>query len=215
MRSSAMWRRARLGVDLPEPGAYAAGNVFLPQNETERAHCKALLESLIERHGQTLLGFLNVDTAPDAADIGDSARASMPHIEQIFVARAEGMDRAAFERELFLIRKQASHQLRGDESLEERQMFYVCSLSPRVIVYKGMLTPEQVPAFYPDLVDPAFESHLAMFTRGFRPTPSPPGTAPSPTASCLTTARSTRCGVTRTGCTPVKERLRASSLAKT
>ena len=98
---------------------------------------------------------------PDGAGIGNAARAAMPTFAQLFIGAA-GVSGDDFERKLYLIRKHATHRLRGDHDLAERKAFYVCSLSSKVIIYKGMLTPDQVPLFYPDLRDKDFESHLAM-----------------------------------------------------
>ncbi len=67
-----------------------------------------------------------------------------------------------FERQLYMIRKRSTHALRTDTSLNQRKLFYICSLSTKVIIYKGMLTALQVMAFYPDLADEDYESHLAM-----------------------------------------------------
>ena len=101
-------------------------------------------------------------TQTEKADIGPSAKAGEPHIEQLVIAAAKGLSGDAFERQLYLIRKQASHQLRGDTSLAQAKMFYVCSLSTKVIIYKGMLTTEQLFKYYPDLAAPDYTSHLAM-----------------------------------------------------
>ena len=151
-----------LNVELPEPGKFAAGLIFLPQQADERAKCKTVVEKLIVEQGQQLIGWRNVPVDPDAADIGPSARATEPVIEQLFVAAATDLDGDAFERQLYLIRKQASHTLRNDETLEQCKMFFICSLSTKVIVYKGQLMPEQVVPYYPDLSDSDFTSHLAM-----------------------------------------------------
>ncbi|MFB3105311.1 MAG: glutamate synthase subunit alpha, partial [Pseudomonadales bacterium] len=150
-----------LGIELPALREYGVGNVFLPTNETERAHCKATLESGITSAGQQLLGWRTLPVQPETAGIGNAARAAMPHIEQLFIAAA-GVADDDFERKLYLIRKHATHLLRGDTKLKQRQLFYVCSLSTKVIIYKGMLTPSQVFPFYTDLLDPDYESHLAM-----------------------------------------------------
>ncbi len=103
-----------------------------------------------------------VPVDPDTADIGPTARAGEPVIEQLFVGAAEGLSVAQFERQLYLIRKQASHALRGNPDLKQALLFYVCSLSTNVIIYKGMLTPAQVMPYYLDLSDVDFETHLAM-----------------------------------------------------
>ena len=88
----------------------------------------------------------------------------MPHMAQLFIGANAGNAIAGdeFERQLYLIRKHATHLLRGDRTLAQRQSFYICSLSSKVIVYKGMLTPVQMAPFFSDLRAPDFESHLAM-----------------------------------------------------
>ncbi|MFG0254288.1 MAG: glutamate synthase large subunit, partial [Rhodopirellula sp. JB053] len=154
--------KADLGVDLPEAGKFAAGLIFLPTDEAERKICKDTLEKLIAEAGQTLIGWRDVPQETDAADVGPTARRSEPVIEQLFVAAADGISEEEFERRLYMIRKQASHQLRGSETLEQALVFYVCSLSTKVIIYKGMLTPAQVMPYFPDLRDDDFETHLAM-----------------------------------------------------
>lgn len=151
-----------LGVDLPDPGRFAAGNVFLPKIEIERDQCKQTIEKLIAERGQKLVGWRLVPTDNKAADIGPTAQAGEPQIEQLVIAAADGVEGDAFERELYLIRKQASHLLRTDASLSQAKMFYVCSLSTKVIIYKGMLNTEQLFSYFPDLADPDYTSHLAM-----------------------------------------------------
>jgi len=151
-----------LGVDLPAPGGYAAGNVFLPPDDAERARCKQVVERLIAEQGQTLLGWRVLPADPIHADVGPTARAAMPYMEQLFIASAEGVDADAFERQLYLIRKRATHELRSDAALTQRDLFYICTLSTKVIVYKGMLNPDQLMRFYADLNDADYETHLAM-----------------------------------------------------
>ena len=151
-----------LGIDLPPAGQFAAGNVFLPQVENERATCKKVIEEVVLEHGQQLLGWRPVPTETEKADIGPTARLAEPVIEQLVIGAADGLVDDAFERKLYLIRKQASHRLRSDQSLAQRLMFYVCSLSTKVIIYKGMLSTEQLILYYPDLADPRYTSHLAM-----------------------------------------------------
>jgi len=151
-----------LAVTLPAPGHYAAGLVFLPQDADERNQCKAIVEDFIRKQNQSLIGWRPVPVDPDAADIGPSARATEPVIEQLFIAASEGFSDDAFERQLYLIRKQSTNLIRNNNALEQRAMFYVCSLSTKVIIYKGQLMPEQVMKYFPDLNDPDFTSHLAM-----------------------------------------------------
>ncbi|HJP38103.1 MAG TPA: glutamate synthase large subunit [Gammaproteobacteria bacterium] len=151
-----------LGIDLPEPGRFAAGMVFLPPNREQRKKCKAVVAHACAEEGQTLVGWRKVPTDPEAADIGHSARAAAPYFAQLFIAAGDDLEGDAFERKLYLIRKRASHLLRNDKSLSQAKSFYVCSLSTKVIIYKGMLTPDQVFRFYPDLNDPDYKSHLAL-----------------------------------------------------
>ena len=151
-----------LGVELPGPGRFAAGLVFLPQDKAERAFCKETIQKLITDSGQSLIGWRDVPQMAEVADIGPTARASEPCIEQLFVGAEDGLEGDAFERKLYMIHKQASHLLRGSDELKQALMFYICSLSTKVIIYKGMLTPAQVLPYFPDLRDEDFETHLAM-----------------------------------------------------
>ena len=151
-----------LAVTLPTPGHYAAGLVFLPQDATERKQCKTVVEDFIRQQNQQLIGWRPVPVDADAADIGPSARATEPVIEQLFIAASDGFSGDSFERQLYLIRKQATKLIRNDTTLAQHAMFYVCSLSTKVIIYKGQLMPEQVMKYFPDLNDPDFTSHLAM-----------------------------------------------------
>ena len=153
--------RDDLGIDLPEPGVYGAGLIFLPQDEAARTEFKQTIGELVEQQGQRLLGWRKVPQCPDEADIGPSARAAEPWIEMLFVGAAEGTDQEALERQLFVIRKTASHRIRGGSHPRALE-FYACSLSTKVIIYKGMLTPAQMLPYFPDLRDEDYESHLAM-----------------------------------------------------
>ncbi|TWT88280.1 Ferredoxin-dependent glutamate synthase 1 [Pseudobythopirellula maris] len=154
--------KADLGIDLPEPGRFAAGNVFLPRIKSEREKCKAEVERIVAEQGQRLVGWRPVPTNSKKADIGPTARASEPVIEQLVIAASDNVEGEAFERQVYLIRKRASNLLRSDGSLKEAKIFYICSLSTKVIIYKGMLTTEQLYRYYKDLKDPAYVSHLAM-----------------------------------------------------
>ncbi|MCA9208817.1 MAG: glutamate synthase large subunit, partial [Planctomycetales bacterium] len=124
--------------------------------------CKQVVEEIVAAQGQRLIGWRVVPTLTDEANIGPTARAAEPHIEHLIIGAADGLEGDAFERQLYLIRKQASHRLRTDASLEQASMFYVCSLSTKVMIYKGMLTTEQLFQYFSDLNDPDYQSHLAM-----------------------------------------------------
>ena len=158
----ARFAQAAFGRSLPEPGAYGVGNVFLPRDAAERRSCKERIETIIATQGQECLGWRELPHDARGADLGSAAIASMPHMEQLFIAAGEGFEGERFERQLYVIRKHASRELRGDESLAERAFLYISSLSSKVIVYKGMLTPHQLFEFFADLEDPEYETHLAM-----------------------------------------------------
>jgi len=151
-----------LGMDVPEMGALGVGLVFLPQDPNQRVLCKQELESLIAQHGQQLLGWRVVPVAPDEANLGTAAKLTEPYSEQLLVTAAPGLDQDTFERQLYLIRKAASHRLRTQASLSQSKMFYICSLSSRVMIYKGMLRTLQLMDYFPDLKAPDYVSHLAM-----------------------------------------------------
>ncbi len=154
--------RQELKTELPPPGRFGAGLVFLPTIAEERAQCRGEVARWIEAQGQRLVGWRPVPIQPDVADIGLSARRAMPVIEQLFVAAGDDCEGEAFERQLYLIRKQATRRLRDPERLRQAGMFYICSLSTKVLVYKGMLTPDQLVPFFPDLADTSYTTHLAM-----------------------------------------------------
>ncbi|MEK6551615.1 MAG: glutamate synthase large subunit [Pseudomonadota bacterium] len=149
-----------LGMSLPNAGHYGCGLVFLPRQEREAAACKQQFETIVREEGQTLLGWRRVPI--DDSSIGPTAKAAEPVFEQAFIARAPAVkDQAAFERKLFIIRKRVEHAI-AHSALVQKDQFYVPSLSSRTIVYKGMLTPDQVEKFFPELNDPAVASALAL-----------------------------------------------------
>jgi glutamate synthase (NADPH/NADH) large chain len=154
--------KSTFGVDLPAKGLWAAGNIFFPKIASERDKCRRIFNRLISSEGQTLIGWRDVPQQADLADIGPTARSAEPWTEQVFIQAAEGISSEEFERKLYAIRKQASHMLRNDSTLEQASLFYVCSLSTKTLIYKGMLTPAQVVPYYPDLSEEDFETHLAM-----------------------------------------------------
>jgi glutamate synthase (NADPH/NADH) large chain len=149
----------RLGIVLPPPGHYAVGMVFLPHDPENRLQCERAFEAIVHEEGQRVLGWRNVPV--DDSRIGPTAKASQPLIRQIFVGRGTNLsDDLAFERKLYVIRKRVTKAAK--RGIHERRMFYVPSLSSRTIVYKGMLTADQLTNFYPDLVDSSVRSALAL-----------------------------------------------------
>ena len=160
---------ARLGIDLPAPGAYGVGMVFLPRDAGDRARVEELFAQVVEEEGQRLLGWRDVPT--DDSPLGRTARSSEPVIRQIVIGRGRALDRhadahARFERKLYVIRKRAARAV-DRLALREGRLFYVVSLSSNTIVYKGMLIADQMETMFPDLSDPAVESALALVHQRF------------------------------------------------
>jgi len=153
-----------LGVTLPPRGKYSAGLVFFPRERDRMDACRQAFERVVEAEGQQLLGWREVPR--DNSMVGPTARASEPVMLQVFIAGKNGITDDEFERKLYVIRKQVTNLLRGKEH-DPEDFFYVCSLSTRVIVYKGMLMPEQLFSYFQDLSDPDYKSHLAMIHSRF------------------------------------------------
>ncbi|MCX7788286.1 MAG: glutamate synthase large subunit [Spirochaetes bacterium] len=148
-----------LGIRLPERRAYGVGLVFLSSDKEERLQQKLRFESVVGELGQKVLGWREVPR--DDSMIGPQAKACEPAMEQVFIGAREGLSQEAFERKLFVIRKLATRRIR-DTKIDPHSYFYICSLSTRVLVYKGMLTPSQLFRYFPDLLDPSMQSHFAM-----------------------------------------------------
>jgi glutamate synthase (ferredoxin) len=152
---------ARLGIELPSPGDYGVGMVFLPTDPTDRDRCERIFEETTTAEGQRVLGWRTVPTNNEL--VGSRARAVEPVIRQLFIGHGSGLlqDPLAFERKLYVIRKQVEHAIRHS-TIGQRNMFYVPSLSHKTLIYKGMLNSDQLASFYPELNDPAVETGLAM-----------------------------------------------------
>src|SRR4051794_34527803 len=142
---------ADLGFTLPAPHAYAVGTAFIPGDDEQVEKTRARIEEIATEEGLTVLGWREVPTDP--AELGGMALGVMPAFAQLFVAgagsRVTGM---ALERLAFCLRKRAEHETDA----------YFPSLSSRTLVYKGMLTTEQLDRFFPDLLDERVTSALAV-----------------------------------------------------
>jgi glutamate synthase domain-containing protein 2/glutamate synthase domain-containing protein 1/glutamate synthase domain-containing protein 3 len=149
-----------LGVELPEPGRYAVGMIFLAEDEAAAARQTALLETIVAEEGQEVLGWRDVPHDEEA--IGWVARESMPQVRQLFVAArgAQAEDADAFERKLYVIRRVAEKRIAAE--CGEAHFFYVPSFSSRTLVYTGMLISRQIRGFFPDVRDPEFVSALCL-----------------------------------------------------
>ncbi len=156
---------AKLGIDLPPEGRYGVGMVFLPQRIENRRQCEQILEKFITAEGQTVLGWRDVPT--DNRGLGESVKEVEPVVRQVFVGWGENCpDQAAFERKLFVIRKQAENHIR-QQHLDDPAGFYLPSLSSLTLVYKGMLLAAQVGHYYPELRDARMVSALALVHQRF------------------------------------------------
>lgn len=146
----------QFGAELPEQ--YAAGVVFLNQDEARAEQARANMNLEIEAAGLTLVGWRQVPI--DISVLGELALARLPRIEQVFVA-GPGLDDQQFAVKLFSARRRSS--VRNAEDAEH----YICSLSSRVIVYKGLMMPADLAAFYPDLGDPRLATAICVFHQRF------------------------------------------------
>jgi glutamate synthase (NADPH/NADH) large chain len=157
--------RKSVSFELPAEGEYAVGMVFLPQADKSRAAAEKTIEDFVAAEGQTLLGWRDVPV--DNSGLGYSVLPTEPVIRQVFIQRGSNCaDQNAFERKLFVIRKQIENTVR-DAKLEGGDAFYFTSLSSRTVVYKGMLLSDQVGEYYKDLSDESMTSALALVHQRF------------------------------------------------
>jgi glutamate synthase (NADPH) large chain len=155
----------KIGVELPAPGAYGVGMIFMPLDGKKRRVCEEIFERIVAEEGQKFLGWREVPV--DTAQCGEIARQGLPSIQQIFIgASSELGDQEALERKLYVIRKRVTNE-GATIGLEEGELFYVCSLSSTTIVYKGQLISHQIPKFYHDLNDPGLTTALVMVHQRF------------------------------------------------
>jgi glutamate synthase (ferredoxin) len=152
---------AERNIELPEPGMYGVGMLFLPPDLSQRRAIEDICRQMVQAEGQKYLGLRKVPT--NNATLGESARSQEPVVKQIFVGKGnDTMSDIEFERKLYIIRRRIFKRVRFTAGLLGSGYFYVSSFSARTIVYKGMLNPEQVEEFYPELSDPDMESAIAM-----------------------------------------------------
>lgn len=152
---------ATKGFTLPEAGQYGVGMVFLPPNELHRRAIRMHFEKIVESEGQRVIGWRTVPV--NNSSLGEAAKSSEPRMRLVFIERNPSItDDMAFERKLYVIRNRAENEIRYSSRFEEGSYFYVCSLSYKTLVYKGMLVSDQVKDYFPDLSDPDMESAIAM-----------------------------------------------------
>ena len=141
------------GIPVPEKGKYGTGPVFLPKDAKRQQAILSIMIEEIEREGLSLMHLRNVPTNPDC--LGETAISSEPDIKQVFVTGVTDDKVPIFERILYIIRKKIEKRVNDKD-------FYICSLSSKNIVYKGMLSSMQVRQYYPDLTNNYFTSGLAL-----------------------------------------------------
>ncbi|MFZ5595021.1 MAG: glutamate synthase large subunit [Pseudomonadota bacterium] len=139
---------------------YAAGMVFLNRDNNLAARARDQLTTELHAEGLTVAGWRVVPVDPSAC--GEEALKTLPAIEQVFVNAPDGMDEADFERRLFFARRRAEKALEAHDNV-----FYVTSLSSRVISFKGLVMPANLPVFYLDLTDERFASALCVYHQRF------------------------------------------------
>jgi glutamate synthase (NADPH/NADH) large chain len=144
--------RQVVDFELPQPGRYAVGTAFLPDDDAAEAAVMAAVEDIAAQEGMRVLGWRQLPVHPEG--VGPTARSAMPRFQQLFVASSETRPETGLEleRRVYCVRKRAEHGLD----------VYFPSLSGRTIVYKGMLTEEQLVSFYPDLSDERVTSSLGL-----------------------------------------------------
>jgi len=157
---------AAQSVDLPEPGEYGVGHVFMPRDAEQRRHIETVFEDVAREEGQTVLGWRDVPVSNDQLSQAPEIVATEPVHRQIFIARSPSVTPDDFERRLFILRKVVSNRVYSEAKGEDIG-FYVVSLSSRTIVYKGMFLAYQLGPYYADLTDPRFTSALALVHQRF------------------------------------------------
>lgn len=155
----------QLGFTLPKPGDYAVGTLFLPKNKQARKQCEEICVQSVTKFGMKVLGFRDIPV--NNSPIGNTAKKSEPYIRQIFIEKNKKLkDLQAFERLLYLTRRTIENTI-AKSSIPYKESFYIPSFSARTIVYKGMLSTEQIEIYYPDLVNPLFKSAIAIVHQRF------------------------------------------------
>jgi glutamate synthase (NADPH/NADH) large chain len=141
------------GIPVPEKGKYGTGLVFLPKEAKAQQDILSVMIEEIEREGLQLMHLRAVPTNPEV--LGAAAREVEPDIKQIFVTGISDEDVPVFERILYKVRKRIENRIDNED-------FYICSLSNKNIIYKGMLTSGQLRRYFPDLSNDYFTSGLAL-----------------------------------------------------
>ncbi len=156
---------AKEDITLPPPGDYAVGMVFLPRDPTRCDLAAKAIEAAISLEGQILIGWRDVPV--DNSVLGESVKQNEPVIRQVLIQRGPNTpDTEAFQRKLYVLRKQAHHEL-WDKNQDVWEDFYIVSMSARTIIYKGMVLAPNLSKYYLDFQDPQFATAIALFHQRF------------------------------------------------
>jgi glutamate synthase (NADPH/NADH) large chain len=145
------------GYSLPPEGQFGTGLIFFPQDRSDSAICREILLNIIKEEGVELIGFRDVPR--NNTVIGDIARAAEPDIVQILLGA--DIPQEELERKLYIIRKLTENAIRNSD-LKQKNLFYIPSLSTKVLIYKGMLTSNQLGEYFLDLNDERVQSAIAL-----------------------------------------------------
>ena len=158
-------KAAEIGFQLPDPGEYAIGALFMPKETAWRRVIQSIIVDQIKAEGMMLLGWRDVPS--DNSSLGASVKPTEPYHMQVFIGR-NGVAKTdeEFERKLYILRKSISQAIyqRRDRGMAG---YYPCSMSCRTVIYKGMFLADQLGKYYADLHEPDFESALALVHQRF------------------------------------------------
>lgn len=153
------------GFKLPKAGEYAVSNVFFPKKVNQQVYCIDVFERHIKEQGLKVIGWRDVPIDPSV--LGEIAASTQPGIKQIFIGRQNAkQDDFQFNLKLFIARKKAEHEIYNSK-LSESSYFYLPSLSTKIIIFKGLLIPEDIKLYYKDLTDPLLVTRLALVHQRF------------------------------------------------
>jgi glutamate synthase (NADPH/NADH) large chain len=151
--------------NLPKEGTYAVSNVFLPKRENQRNYCIDIFEKHLIEQGLEVIGWRDVPV--DESVLGEIAKVTQPFIKQIFIGKSnKTLEDFQFSLKLFIARKKTEHEI-NKSKISELAFFYLPSLSTKIIIYKGLLIPEDIKLFFKDLADPLFVTRLALVHQRF------------------------------------------------
>ena len=154
----------QLGFQLPEPGQYGVGMLFLSKDPNDQANARAMVEQVVAEEGQKVLGWRKVPVNSHA--VGWLARESEPAVEQVFIGRGDAsrdLTLAQWEQRLFIIRKRTRHEAR----VRQIHRYYPATMSASTIVYKGLLLAPQIFGYYQDMHADDFTSAVALVHQRF------------------------------------------------